>query len=198
VSTRSRRRVTCARLTPTRLTSALCAAVLVALLALAWHRRWVTDDAFINFRVIDNLRTGAGPVFNAGERVEAFTSVAWVAILAALSSLLPMVSLEWLSVALGIAGTLLGSAAGARGAWLLWRGAAHRGVAAPLGLLILTAMAPVWDFASSGLETGLPFAWLGCVFGPWPRCISRNATTTTGPGERALDLRRLPPPRGSS
>ena len=42
----------------------------VLLLAvLGWSRRWAADDAYIDFRVVDNLLHGLGPVFNAGERV---------------------------------------------------------------------------------------------------------------------------------
>ncbi|HET7721937.1 MAG TPA: hypothetical protein VFK43_18345, partial [Acidimicrobiales bacterium] len=39
-----------------------------------WQRRWVTDDGFINFRIVQMVLAGHGPVFNAGERVEAATS----------------------------------------------------------------------------------------------------------------------------
>jgi arabinofuranosyltransferase len=39
---------------------------------------WVADDAYIDFRVVDNIRSGFGPVWNVGERVQAFTSPAWV------------------------------------------------------------------------------------------------------------------------
>jgi arabinofuranosyltransferase len=41
---------------------------------------WVTDDAFINFRVVHNLLDGNGPVFNVGERVQVFTSPLWFAL----------------------------------------------------------------------------------------------------------------------
>jgi len=35
---------------------------------------WLTEDAFINFRVLENLRDGLGLVWNPGERVQVFTS----------------------------------------------------------------------------------------------------------------------------
>ncbi len=38
---------------------------------------WVCDDAYITFRSIDNLVNGLGPVWNAGERVQAFTHPLW-------------------------------------------------------------------------------------------------------------------------
>ncbi len=40
------------------------------------------DDAFIFLRYADNVASGLGPVFNAGERVEGFSSPLWVALLA--------------------------------------------------------------------------------------------------------------------
>ena len=54
----------------------------VALFAvLGWTHRWMADDGFIYLRVVDNLQSGAGPVFAEGERVEAYTSPLWFAIL---------------------------------------------------------------------------------------------------------------------
>ena len=52
-----------------------------------WQRRWTNDDGFINFRVVGNILAGHGPVFNVGERVEAFTSPLWIALLAGLAAL---------------------------------------------------------------------------------------------------------------
>src|SRR5215212_4167925 len=70
--------------------------------AVGWHLRWVNEDGFIYFRVVDHLLAGDGPVFNAGERVEAYTSPAWLAVLAAARALVPVAGLEWQSVVLGL------------------------------------------------------------------------------------------------
>jgi arabinofuranosyltransferase len=138
-------------------------APVVALGVFAWTHRWSADDAFINLRVVDNLLHGFGPVFNHGERVEAYTSPAWVAILAVADLVTPF-RLEWLAVVLGGLLTLAGLAAGCRGAVVLARAAGRQGTALPAGALVVVALAPFWDFATSGLETGLSFAWLGTVF----------------------------------
>ena len=61
---------------------------IVAILIAGWSRRWTADDAFIYLRVVDNLRHGFGPVFNNGERVEAYTSPIWLALLTSSSALL--------------------------------------------------------------------------------------------------------------
>lgn len=39
---------------------------------------WLTEDAFINFRVVEHLLAGDGPVWNVGERVQVFTSPLWL------------------------------------------------------------------------------------------------------------------------
>ena len=42
---------------------------------------WVTEDAYITFRVIDNLNAGYGLVWNLGERVQVFTHPLWLFLL---------------------------------------------------------------------------------------------------------------------
>lgn len=50
-----------------------CSVLVVSLLFAwgAWQRRWIADDGLIVLRTVRNLLAGNGPVFNAGERVEA-------------------------------------------------------------------------------------------------------------------------------
>jgi len=57
---------------------------------LGWTNRWTADDAFFNFRVVDNILDGNGPVFNAGERVEIYTSALWLAVLTVVHGVLRM------------------------------------------------------------------------------------------------------------
>lgn len=150
---------------------------IVAFAVLGWRRRWVSDDAFIDFRVVENLIHGYGPVFNAGERVEAYTSPLWTAILALLHGLFSL-PLEWTAVVLGLMLTLAGVAAGMRGSLLLARSTGRTGFAVPVGALALIALRPMWDFATSGLETGLGFAWLGGTFWALVALDRREAQTT--------------------
>ena len=54
-------------------------------LMLGWHyyiQPWMLDDAFISFRYAENWANGLGPVYNAGERVEGYTTFLWVSLLA--------------------------------------------------------------------------------------------------------------------
>ena len=129
----------------------------------AWVYRWVDEDAFINFRIIDNLAAGHGLVYNLGERVEVSSDPLWLFSLAALHGALPFVALEWLSVVLGLGCTGLGFLAGARAVQVL--GAArHQATVFPLGLLMVSVVAGVWEFATSGLEMSMVFLWLGVCF----------------------------------
>ena len=77
--------------------------------ALGWYVRWTADDAFIHFRVVDQLMHGNGPVFNAGERVEASTSIAWVLILVVARVVtFGLVRVEYLALVLSLVATVGG------------------------------------------------------------------------------------------
>jgi arabinofuranosyltransferase len=147
----------------------------------AWQRRWTTDDAFINFRIVDQLVAGHGPVFNQGERVEAYTSPLWLGVLA-VGRLLPW-RIEYVSIALSISLSAAGIVLMSLASYRMLRptiddalpeaieGTEATGAAAraariwwlPAGTLVLVALPPVWDFATAGLETGLTLAWIGAL-----------------------------------
>src|ERR1700674_3476532 len=129
----------------------------------AWRYRWMADDGFINLRVVSEIRAGHGPVFNAGERVEAFTSPLWLFILLVGDVLAP-IRLEYVAVAAGIALAVAGLALVIFGALRLHPDESAGRIWFPAGALVLAVLAPMWKFASSGLETGLTFAWLGGCF----------------------------------
>ena len=139
---------------------ALLATPVVVIAIAGWSRRWMSDDGFIHLRVVKQLVAGNGPVFNAGERVEASTSPLWVFLLA-LADLVTPVRLEWLAVVLGIfltaAAVVLAVVAAARihdpGDRLL----------VPAGAAVVAALAPTWTYTTSGLEGGLVLVWLGAA-----------------------------------
>src|SRR2546426_8799603 len=92
-------------------------AAAAATLAVATVRlRFGIDDAFINFRFAENLAGGLGPVFNAGERVEGYTTSAWVFLLAGLHRLgaPPLRTAHVLGLAPAPATALLAGGAAAR------------------------------------------------------------------------------------
>ncbi|MBS1838665.1 MAG: hypothetical protein JST64_13315, partial [Actinobacteria bacterium] len=126
-----------------------------------WSRRWMSDDGFINLRIVDNILSGHGPVFNVGQRVEAGTSPMWLAVLATGRAVLGRwLRVEWVTVALGTAcslGTVATSAATQRRTWAA--------PVVPAAILVWVALPSVWDFSSSGLETPLLWLWIAATAG---------------------------------
>ncbi|MGI8754425.1 MAG: glycosyltransferase family 87 protein [Acidimicrobiales bacterium] len=165
---------------------ALIAAIVVPPLILVvagWLRRWSTDDAFINYRIVDQIRAGNGPVYNAGERVEAFTSPLWLALLTLGDTVLPM-PLEYVSVILSILMSALGVVAMGAGSRRLLDPAVEGDAPGsiwwvPAGSLVLLALPPVWDFATAGLETGLTLAWVGVLTLGLARVATNPGSTPT-------------------
>jgi len=155
----------------------------------AWQRRWIADDGLIVLRTIRNLMAGNGPVFNAGERVEANTSTAWTYVLWFFSWItggqLEYVAL-WTALIMSVVAIPLAMYGTAR---LLWPTvAANRGVTLllPLGSIIYITLPPARDFATSGLENGLSIFWvaaLWCLFLAWAKrdpTTSRRENAATG------------------
>ncbi len=66
----------------------LLAVSVLVLLYGCWQARWLyADDAFITFRYAENLARGSGPVFNAGEYVEGYSTPLYMFALAGASAL---------------------------------------------------------------------------------------------------------------
>jgi len=135
----------------------------VVVLVGAWLYRWVDEDAFINFRIIDNLLAGHGFVFNLGERVEVDSDPLWVLTLTGLHEVVPFMAIEWLSVVAGLVCTAGGFVTGGRAVQRLVAPRSDSTVI-PLGLVIVSVVAGVWEFSTSGLEMSMVFLWLGGTF----------------------------------
>ena len=76
----------------------------------AWQRRWISDDGLIVLRTVRNLLAGNGPVFNAGERVEANTSTVWTYLLYAGAWLGGPLRLEYVVLAFSLVLSVVGLA----------------------------------------------------------------------------------------
>ncbi len=124
---------------------ALSVAALLYGVASTWPR--TVDDAYITFRHARNLAHGAGPVFNAGERVEGYSSPSFMLIAAAaiVAGLDPIAASKWLGVActLGLVFLLHAS--------LRREGVAGWGAALATLLLGSSAVLQIW--AAAGMET---------------------------------------------
>lgn len=115
-------------------------------------RVWVTEDAYITFRAVENFYSGYGPVYNPGERVEVFTHPTWFSLLFLIRCF--GIPLHQGVILLGLVFTMAGMA-------LLIRG---NGQALPLAALALAANSGFRDFATSGLEFSLVFFLLVLLF----------------------------------
>lgn len=142
----------------------LAVPVLVAFAWLVWQHRWLHEDGLINLRVVTNLLNGHGPVYNVGERVEAFTSPAQVFVLT-LGSILTLgrLPIEQVVFVTGLLCATGGLAAGIRGATHLWATDDDEATV-PLGALVFAAIPFTWDFSTSGHEGAVSFLWLGVAF----------------------------------
>jgi arabinofuranosyltransferase len=156
------------------------------LLVMGWRYKWIGDDGFINLRVVQQIGAGNGPVFNRGERVEAGTSPAWIALLAAADFLTP-VRLEWLAVTLGLALAVTGVVL-ATLATLHLLPHPRRGPPLPLGALAFVALPATWTYATAGLEGGLSFAWIGASWFALTRAASSAPDEESRPDRPRLAL----------
>jgi len=118
--------------------------------AVAWTA-WAADDAFLTFRTIDNALAGHGPVWNVGERVQAYTHPLWM--LALWLASVPHGDVYAASLGLSALATALALFGLARAA------TARAGFALALGVLF--ASRSFVDYATSGLENALVHALLG-------------------------------------
>jgi len=120
---------------------------LVLMTVLFYLTAWLSEDAYIDFRVVENIRSGLGPVWNAGERVQAFTSPLWVGALALFSALTASTP----PIAALVVSLLCD--------WIVILVAVVTGIRKPVGLALalvcLFCSQSFLDYSSSGLENPL-------------------------------------------
>ncbi|BDY27852.1 flagellar motor control protein ZomB [Mycolicibacterium mageritense] len=132
----------------------------------AWQRRWIADDGLIVLRTVRNLLAGNGPVFNAGERVEANTSTLWTYLVTLGAWIGGPIRLEYVVLTLALALSVLGVVLAVLGTGRLYAPSlqGRRALLLPAGALVYIAVPPARDFATSGLENGLVLAYLGLLW----------------------------------
>lgn len=127
-----------------------CLPLLAAILTTAW----ISDDAEITFRVIENFHGGHGLTWNTAERVQVYSHPLWMLLLLVLY--LPLPELYFLPMFLG-AGLTMGAV------WLVLRGATTV-LALVLGGGLLALSSAFVDYATSGLENPLGYFLLVLFF----------------------------------
>lgn len=121
------------------------------LLALVFVKNaWVCEDAYINFRSLDQLFAGNGPIWNPHARVQVYTSVLWYWMSAALALLYRdyFIVVLLLSAFCGWLATRFTLALVGQGALFL------------LLAIIFVCSRSLSDYSSSGLENPLAYALL--------------------------------------
>ena len=115
---------------------------------------WFGDDAYITFRVVWNFLHGYGPVFNPGERVQAFTHPLWMLVLSVAHGVTREFFFTALAVSYGFA--VVAVLCVVRSARSLAGGA--------LAAITLFSSKAFIDYTSSGLEYPLSFLLLALFY----------------------------------
>lgn len=132
-----------------------------SVMVMGYRHRWTNDDALIYTRAVRQILAGNGPVFNVGERAESSTGTLWQWLLAAGSALPGVDDPLRLAVAAGLLLTVAGYLLALDGTRRMIRLRRPAGALLPVGAAVLIPLCATWDYATSGLETGLSFTCLG-------------------------------------
>ncbi len=116
---------------------------------------WVSDDAFITFRTVDNLINGYGPTYNVSYRVQAYTHPLWMLLLSFYYLFIHEIfySSMFISITISLIAVVLFSIKIAKSTLL-----------ALLGILILSLSKAFVDYSTSGLENPLAYFTLAIFF----------------------------------
>lgn len=126
----------------------------IVYLAFVIRTAWVSDDAYITLRTIENVLSGYGPRWNAAERVQAYTHPLWLMLLVPARWLAgePYIAVMTLSIATALAAFLLIDAVSVS----VWAT-----LFATLPLLFSRAFV---EFSTGGLENPLTCVLLGAFY----------------------------------
>jgi len=113
---------------------------------------WMSDDAYITWRSVENLVNGDGPRWNVAERVQSFTHPLWMLLNAAVFAITGEGFLTWIAVSLSV--SLLAVLVLVFGLARNWGGAV-------LALVVLLFSRGFMDYCTSGLENPLTYLLMG-------------------------------------
>ena len=107
---------------------------------------WISDDAAISLRTVLNFINGYGPVFNVGERVQAYTHPLWFFVISGLT---------WITGNVFYSSFALSIAASLAVIWLLITRVANTIWAGVFAAAIVLFSKAYSDYSTSGLENPL-------------------------------------------
>lgn len=119
---------------------------------------WISDDAFITYRHIDNFLHGHGLTFNPGERVQAYTHPLWMAL---------HIPFGTITGEYFFTGMFVSIAVTVFAVIFISRKLTEDNFAIAAGILILTFSKAFTDYATSGLENPLTHLLLGLFAWIW-------------------------------
>jgi len=124
---------------------------------------WISDDAYITLRVVENFLHGYGAVYNLGERVQAYTHPLWFFVISGAYAIVNGVfGRFFLAACLPWTVMFVSIACSVGAVWVFARHIARSWWAAVAGVLLLTFSRAFTDYATSGLEEALTYlilAW---------------------------------------
>lgn len=141
------------------LLTGMCAAVFL-------RTAWVSEDAYITFRTIDNLLDGYGLRWNVAERVQTFTHPLWMMLV----TLVVAVTREFF-----FSVSLLSVLLSTLGVWLLVTRIARSSAGAVIGVVILLLSRAFVDYSTSGLENPLTHLLLVVQLWLYLRIVEQDA-----------------------
>ncbi len=150
--------------------SSLVALCLLLFAAVILRFAWLSDDAYITFRVVDNAAAGLGLRWNPAERVQGYTHPLWFLML--LAGRLLTGELYYTAIVLSVALSVAAVA-------LLGFRLRAAPVAVVLALLVLTLSRAFIDYATSGLENALSHLLLAAFLVVWFRQASDELRVTS-------------------
>ncbi len=126
---------------------------------------WISDDAYITFRVVENFIHGYGPVYNLGERVQAYTHPLWFFVLSGVYAIVNnLLGRFFLDARLAWTAIFLSIICSGGAVWLFARRIARDWWAAVSGVLLLTFSRAFTDYSTSGLEEALTYLIIAWFF----------------------------------
>lgn len=130
---------------------------LAAVVVLILQHAWVTEDAYITLRTVDNWVNGYGLRWNVDERVQTFTHPLWMLLLTAAYAVTREALVTTVAVSVVVSGAAL---------YILAFKVSRTWAAALTAILVLGLSRPFVDYSTSGLENPLThlliaaLAWL--------------------------------------
>lgn len=120
--------------------------LLVTYLALVISNAWLSDDAYITFRTVDNVVNGYGLTWNVAERVQAYTHPLWMLLLSCIYAVTHEIYFTSLvvSIAISLSAAAVVAFGVACGRW-----------GAGAALVTLSLSKAFVDYSTSGLENPL-------------------------------------------